>query len=356
MIHIHEKTLKDVEFYTVLQQVSELCITDLGRVESLEIKPLTTRENVITALDFTNEYVSSFYNDNRIPNHGFEPITKEIKLLKIENSYLDTKSFKKIASITLTISEIIKFFKKFEEYYPTLQESSAKLEVVAHVVTEIDAIIDRFGDIKDNATDTLYQLRQSINSIRGKINISFNAALTQYHNLDYLDDIRESVVENKRVLAVKAMYRRKVKGSILGGSRTGSIVYIQPEQTFQYARELNNLEFDESEEVDKILRNLTEFIRPYVSLLQRYQEFLLKLDVVYAKAKYAQSMNGILPTLNDNKVYSAIDAYHPLLYVSNKAEGKTTHPQSIVLHPENRIIVISGPMLAEKVSRSKPLA
>lgn len=343
MIHIHEKTLQDVEFYTVLQQVSELCITDLGRVESLEIKPLSTKENVVKSLDFTNEYVSSFYNDNRIPNHGFEPITKEIKLLKIENSYLDTKSFKKIASITLTISEIIKFLKKFQEYYPTLQESSAKLEVVAHIVTEIDAIIDRFGDIKDNATDTLYQLRQSINSIRGKINISFNAALTQYHNLDYLDDIRESVVENKRVLAVKAMYRRKVKGSIMGGSRTGSIVYIQPEQTFQYARELNNLEFDESEEVDKILRNLTEYIRPYVSLLQRYQEFLLKLDVIYAKAKYAQSINGILPTINEEKVYSTQDAYHPLLYLSNKAEGKKTFPQSIVLHPENRIIVISGP-------------
>jgi len=343
MIHIHEKTLQDVEFYTVLQQVSELCITDLGRVEALEIKPLTTKENVLQSLDYTNEYVSSFYNDNRIPNHGFEPITKEIKLLKIENSYLDTKSFKKIASITLTISEILKFLKKFEEYYPTLYRSSAKLEVVAHVVTEIDAIVDRFGDIKDNATDTLYQLRQSINSVRGKINISFNAALSQYHNLDYLDDIRESVVENKRVLAVKAMYRRKVKGSIMGGSRTGSIVYIQPEQTFQYARELNNFEFDESEEVDKILRNLTEYIRPYVLLLQGYQEFLLKLDVIYAKAKYAQSINGILPTINEEKVYSTKDAYHPLLYLSNKAEGKKTFPQSIVLHPENRIIVISGP-------------
>ena len=343
MINIHEKTLQDVEFYTVLQQVSELCITDLGRVESLKTKPYTTKEDVLKSLDYTNEYVSSFYNDNRIPNHGFEPITKEIKLLKIENSYLDTKSFKKIASITLTISEILKFFKKFEEYYPSLYTSSAKLEVVAHLVTEIDSIIDRFGDVKDNATDALYQLRQSINSIRGKINISFNAALTQYHNLDYLDDIRESVVENKRVLAVKAMYRRKVKGSIMGGSRTGSIVYIQPEQTFQYARELNNLEFDESEEIDKILRNLTEYIRPYTSLLQRYQEFLLNLDVIYAKAKYAHSINGILPTINDDKVYNAQDAYHPLLYVSNKAEGKKTHPQSIVLHPENRIIVISGP-------------
>ncbi|MEM5564864.1 DNA mismatch repair protein MutS [Psychroserpens sp. AS72] len=343
MINIHEKTLQDVEFYTVLQQVSELCITDLGRIESLNTKPFTTRENVLKSLDFTNEFVSSFYNDNRIPNHGFEPITKEIKLLKIENSYLDTKSFKKIASITLTISEILKFLKKFEEYYPTLYQTSIKLEVVAHVVTEIDTIIDRFGDIKDNATDTLYQLRQSINSIRGKINVSFNSALTQYHNLEYLDDIRESVVENKRVLAVKAMYRRKVKGSIMGGSRTGSIVYIQPEQTFQYARELNNLEFDESEEIDKILRNLTEYIRPYTSLLQRYQEFLLKLDVIYAKAKYAQSINGILPTINDDKIYNAQDAYHPLLYISNKAEGKKTHPQSIVLHPENRIIVISGP-------------
>jgi DNA mismatch repair protein MutS2 len=343
MINIHEKTLQDIEFKSVLKQVSDLCITDLGRVESLEIKPLTTKENVLQSLDYTNEFVSSFYNDNRIPNHGFEPITQEIKLLKIENSYLDTKSFKKIASITLTISDILKFLKKFEEYYPSLYASSAKLEVIAHVVTEIDAIIDRFGDIKDNATDALYKLRQSINSIRGKINISFNAALTQYHNLDYLDDIRESVVENKRVLAVKAMYRRKVKGSIMGGSRTGSIVYIQPEQTFQYARELNNLEFDEGEEVDNILRNLTEYIRPYVSLLNRYQEFLLKLDVIYAKAKHAQSINGILPTINDEKIYSAQDAYHPLLYLSNKAEGKKTYSQSIVLHPENRIIVISGP-------------
>ncbi|WP_040281976.1 endonuclease MutS2 [Psychroserpens damuponensis] len=343
MINIHDKTLQDVEFYTVLQQVSELCITDLGRIESLNIKPFTTRENVIKSLDFTNEYISSFYNDNRIPNHGFEPITKEIKLLKIENSYLDTKSFKKIASITLTISEILKFLKKFEEYYPTLFQISTKLEVVSHIITEIDTIIDRFGDVKDNATNTLYQLRQSINTVRGKINVSFTAALTQYHNLEYLDDIRESVVENKRVLAVKAMYRRKVKGSIMGGSRTGSIVYIQPEQTFQYARELNNLEFDESEEVDKILRNLTEYIRPYVSLFQRYQSFLVKLDVIYAKAKHAQSINGILPILNDEKIYNAKDAYHPLLYISNKAEGKKTHPQSIVLHPENRIIVISGP-------------
>ena len=343
MISIHDKTLQDIEFYTVLEQVSELCITDLGRIEALKIKPFSTKEHVLQSLEFTNEYVSSFINDNRIPNHGFEPITKELKLLKIENSYLETKSFQKIASITITVTEILKFLKKLEEYYPSLYKSASTIEIVPHLVSEIDAIIDRFGDVKDNATDTLYQLRQSINSVRGKINQSFTSALNTYHNLDYLDDIRESVVENKRVLAVKAMYRRKVKGSIMGSSKTGSIVYIQPETTFQHARELNNLEFEEKEEVDKILRNLTEYVRPYTSALEDYQNFLASLDVIYAKAKYAQSINGILPEINEDKVYEAKDAFHPLLYLSNKNEGKKTYSQSIVLHPENRIIVISGP-------------
>ena len=138
MITIHEKTLQDIEFYAVLNQVSNLCITDLGRIESLKIKPLTTREAALQSLRYTNEYISSFYNDNRIPNHGFEPITKEIKLLKIENSYLDTKSFKKIASITITTSDILKFFKKFEEYYPSLYKASNKLTVISHIITETD--------------------------------------------------------------------------------------------------------------------------------------------------------------------------------------------------------------------------
>ena len=260
MISIHEKTLQDIEFYTVLQQVSDLCITDLGRTEALKIRPYASKESVLQSLQFTNEYVSSFYNDNRIPNHGFEPITKEIKLLKIENSFLETKSFQKIASITITVTHILKFLKTFEEYYPSLYKSASSIEIIAHLTSEIDAVIDRFGDVKDNATSTLFQIRQSINSVRGKINQSFTSALNTYHNLDYLDDIRESVVENKRVLAVKAMYRRKVKGSIMGSSKTGSIVYIQPETTFQYARELNNLEFEEQEEVDHILINLTEYV------------------------------------------------------------------------------------------------
>ncbi|MEO5789917.1 DNA mismatch repair protein MutS [Gelidibacter sp.] len=342
-MHIQEKTLKDIEFYTVLDQMSAYCMTHLGTERALQSKPFSKKEDLLIALKRTNDYLASFENDNRIPNHGFEPITKEIQLLKIENSYLETVSFRKIKAISMASNEIIIFLKKFHEYYPHLFEFSSTIPVTTELIHQIDAIIDRFGDVKDNASPTLFNLRQEINAIRGKINQSFVSALTSYSSMDYLDDIRESVVENKRVLAVKAMYRRKVKGSILGASKTGSIVYIEPEATFRYTRELNNLVFEETEEVTRILKQLTNYTRSFRDLLKDYQEFLTELDLIFAKAKYAASINAILPEITDNRDYVLKDAIHPLLYISNQKKHIKTFSQSIELHPENRIIVISGP-------------
>ncbi|WP_417195615.1 endonuclease MutS2 [Bizionia sp.] len=343
MIHIHEKTLQDLEFSTVLQQVSELCITPLGHEATLQIAPLNNKESAIKALVLTNEYLASLINDNRIPNHGFETIAKELKLLKIENTYLEAHSLKKIVSISISANDIILFLKKFQEYYTNLYEFASEIEVTKVLIEEIDTIIDRFGDVKDNASSLLFELRQDINKIKGKINQSFSSALHTYHQLEYLDDIRESVVDNKRVLAVKAMYRRKVRGSIMGGSKTGSIVYIEPETTLQYTRELNNLEYEENEEVVRILKSLTDFIRPFLPLLKQYQEFLTQVDVISAKAKYAKSMDAILPEISDNRELYLRDAFHPLLYLSNKKKNEKTYSQSVKLTQENRIIVISGP-------------
>ncbi|WP_341217011.1 DNA mismatch repair protein MutS [uncultured Wocania sp.] len=343
MIHIHEKTLQDLEFHTVLQQVSEHCVTPLGTNRTLHISPYRKKEELQMVLQLTNEYLSSFYNDNRIPNHGFDTIAKEIKLLRIENTYLEVHSLKKLASISLTSNEIVTYLKKFEEYYPNLNEYASHIEVTKVIIEKVDAIVDRFGDIKDNASTLLFDLRQAVNKIKGKINASFSSALNTYHNLEYLDDIRESVVDNKRVLAVKAMYRRKVKGAIMGGSKTGSIVYIEPETTLQHSRELNNLEYEEQEEIIRILKEVTNYIRPFLKLLEDYQNFLIDIDVISAKAKYAKSMNGILPEISEARSMFLRDAYHPLLYLNNLEKKETTFPQSIQLKEDSRIIVISGP-------------
>ena len=343
MINIHEKTLQDLEFSTVLQQVSEHCVTDLGKAKALEIVPYDNKKTLLISLQLTHEYVSSFDNGNRIPNHGFDVITKELQLLNIENTYLETHSLKKLISISLTVNEILKFFKKFAEYYPNLHQYTSHIEITTKIIEKVDAVVDRFGDVKDNASALLSGLRQNINKIKGKINSSFTTALNAYHNLDYLDDIRESVVDNKRVLAVKAMHRRNVKGAIMGGSKTGSIVYIEPEATLQHSRELNNLEYEEGEEVIRILKEVTNFIRPFKPLLENYQAFLTTIDVIAAKAKYAKSMNGILPEVTEKREMHLRDAYHPLLYLNNLKKKEKTFPQTIALKNDSRIIVISGP-------------
>jgi DNA mismatch repair protein MutS2 len=343
MININEKTINDLQFPTLLETLSSICNTDIGKQKALEIKPFKEKEELMDALYQTSEYVSSFQNNNAIPNHGFEVINHEIKFLAIEDSFLEVGSYRKIANISITVNTLLLFLKKFEEYYPNLNKRAIKVEYTKEIIALIEDVVDKYGEIKDNASVDLLNIRRNMNTVRGKVNQSFGIALTQYNSLGYLDDIKESFVQNRRVLAVLSMYRRKVKGSILGSSKTGSIAYIEPETTLNYSRELSNLEYEEKEEITKILKYLTDRIRPYLSLIIEYQEFLSDVDVTAAKAKYAVKINAILPKITEERRLFFKDAFHPILYLNNKENKLVTYPQTIELESNNRIIVISGP-------------
>lgn len=343
MISITDKTLQDLEFRTILNTISDICNTEIGKNKALEIIPYKDQETLMDALLQTSEYVSSFTNNNAIPNHYFDTITNELKFLAIEDSFLELSSFRKISALSETVNTLLLFFRKFEDYYPKLNEKASEVELTKFIVQKIDEVVDKYGEIKDNASPALVEIRRNMNMVRGKINQSFGTALSSYNSLGYLDDIRETIVDNRRVLAVLAMYRRKVKGTILGNSKTGSITYIEPEATLRYSRELSNLEYEEREEITRILKQLTNTIRPYLELLKQYQEFLSDIDIVAGKAKYAYRINGILPTITNEKRLFFREAYHPILYLNNKQKNAPTYPQTIELNDENRIIVISGP-------------
>ncbi len=343
MVKIDSKTLQDLEFTTVLQQVSQNCITELGKKKALAIAPYKDTGKIAPELNRVTEFSASFNSDNRIPNHGFEPINNELHLMGIENSVLDISGLRHILSVTETTKDLLKYFRKFEEFYVALQAFSGKVSYTASISEEIQKRINRYGEIKDDASDTLASIRKRLNVVKGKINSSFQKALSAYAQQDYLDEIRETVVENRRVLAVKAMYRKKIRGAVLGQSRTGSIVYIEPQETLDFANELSNLHYEEREEIKRILKALTEFVRPHSSLLKSYQDYLVRIDVLYAKAKYALAIQASKPLLTHSKRLYLKDAFHPLLWVANKKRNEITHPQSIELVPDKRIIVISGP-------------
>lgn len=343
MARIGKKTLEDLEFSQVLEQISDYCITEPGKERVLEIKPFSNLSHIEDELRRVVEFKASFGEDNPIPNHGFDAIYKELHLLEIENSTLEISGFRRIKSIAETTQLLLKYFKKYEEFYVHLNAFSESVSYTSLVADEIDAIIDRYGIVKDNASNELLAIRRRLNVVKGQINSSFTKALSRYAQQDYLDEIRESIVESRRVLAVKAMHRKKVRGAVLGSSKTGSIVYIEPQETLDFTNELSSLTYEEDEEVKRILKKLTEFIRPYKSLISSYQEYLIAIDSFYAKGKYAMSIEGVMPILTKKKHTKLIDAYHPLLLVSNRKRRQKTYPQTISLELEKRIIVISGP-------------
>ncbi len=342
-IHISEKALQDLEFTTVIQQVAAFSISELGKKQVLETLPFSTKKRLLRELEFTNEYLSSFESDNRIPNHGFDNIYEQIKRLTIEDSYLETESFLKIATTSETIKELKKYFKKFHSYFPQLYILSENVDFIQQIIDDIKKVISPYGEVVDSASPELRKIRRSISGLNGKIGQSFSSALSKAKASGYLDDIKESIIDNHRVLAVLAMYRKKVSGSLLGSSKSGNIVYIAPQATLAYQRELQNLEYEEKQEVIRILKTLSYRIRPYTSLLESQLDYLTHLDVISSKTKYAYSINGLLPKIGENKRVYFKDAFHPILLVTHKEEKLEVVPQTIELNEKQQIIVISGP-------------
>lgn len=343
MRKVSPKTLEDLEFPEVLRQLSKYCLTEPGKEAALAICPFRSASALKKSLDRTNEYLSSLEQDNRIPNHGFEPVDEPLSLLRIENSILTVEAFRSLSALAERIGEQQVFFSKYAEYYPNLEAWVQKAVFHEYIPSRIGGVIDSFGAVRDDASVDLLRIRRAIQQVRGAINQSFNAALLHCQKAEYLDEIRESVVENRRVLAVKAMYRRRVKGSVLGSSKTGSIVYIEPETALQHSRELQLLELEEEEEIRKILRLLGNDLRPYIGDLEVYQDVLTEIDLTAAKARYGKLMEAVLPEINQERRLYLRDAYHPLLWLSNRSRSEKTWPQTIELNREHRIIVISGP-------------
>lgn len=340
---ISEKVLSDLEFTTVLQQVGEFAVSEPGKTQIKAIKPISEKNLLITELAYVNEYLSSFESENRIPNHYFEDITSKIHKLGIENSFLEPRAYLLLSATSETVNELKKFFQKFASYYPTLYALSDETEYTDSIINAVKKTITPYGEVASSASPALKQIRRDIGTIRGKIGASFSKELSKAVSLGYLADIKETIVDNQRVLAVQAMYRRKVQGSMLGASKSGSIVYIAPQSTLQFRRELQGLEYEEHQEIIRILKGLSDQLRPFCDLLKAYLAFLTHLDAIGAKAKYAHSINALLPSITKEKKIHFKNAYHPILWLNNKQQQLETVPQTVTLTEQQQIIVISGP-------------
>jgi len=353
-VQILQDHLNELEFPKLLEEITPYAYSPRVAEKISNIKPLPQKEAEFL-LKKTSEFLSSYESENFIPFDEYEDIEEPLKLMLIENFRLEASAFLRIRKITEQIGKLQSFFPKFSENFPNLEEEIKGLEFRKEIIDKISAVFNRFGEVKNEASPLLKEIRESISIAKKNIQENFNKSLNHYAQQDFLDEIRESTIEDQRVLAVKSGFKKRVSGRVLGVSKTGSITYIQPDSVVRHYHQLRESEEEQKKEVDRILRKLTSEIAEFHPQLSDYQEYLYNLDITRAKAKFAEKINGVLPKINTHKTLKLIDAYHPLLWLRNTQENKEIFPQTLELSEKNRIICISGPNAGGKSITLKTL-
>ncbi len=341
-MNINKEDLIELEFPELLSEIVPFAYSPKTADKIMELSPMPFDEAGLT-LKKTSEFLTSFESSNAIPFSEYEDIEEELKLMMIENFRLENKAFIRIKNITEQIGRLQKYFPTMSETFPTLLEQVKDLEYRKEIVDKVDKVFNRFGEVKGEASPILKVLRTEIQHARKAIDENFNRSLSTYFQNDFLDDIRETIIEDQRVLAVKSAYKKRIAGRVLGISKTGSITYIQPDSVVKHYFKLRENQEEEKKEIDKILRKLTAEISEFEPQLSDYQNYIFDLDLTRAKAKFAEKINGILPKINSHQTLKLKDAYHPLLWIRNTNEQKPTNSQTLALTGHNRIICISGP-------------
>lgn len=341
-MHIDQKDLHELEFPQLLAEIAPFAYSPKTAEKIMSLMPVAFEEAQLS-LKKTAEFLTSFESSNAIPFHEYEDIEAELKVMGIENYRMENASFMRIKALTEQIGRLQKFFPHFAENFANLLNDVQNLEFKKEIIDKVDRVFNRFGEVKSEASPVLKTLRTEIQQARKSIDENFGRALAAYSSGEMLDDIRETVIEDQRVLAVKSGFKKRIPGRTLGISKTGSITYIQPESVLKHYFKLKENQEEEKKELDRILRNLTAEIAEFQPHLHDYQQYIFNLDLTMAKARFAETVNGVLPKLNRHRTLRLREAFHPLLLLRNRAENKTIYPQTLAFTEQNRIICISGP-------------
>ena len=219
----------------------------------------------------------------------------------------------------------------------------------------IDEVLDEYGQVKDNASDDLKNIRMSLYRKRNELRRMFEKIVSRLNKQGYLAEIEESFMNGRKVLAVFAEQKRTVKGILHGESDSRKTAFVEPEETIGLNNEVNELENEERREVYRVLKELTAKLSVYATLLAIYHSVTGEYDFIKAKAKLAVEIKGEYPLLTDKAHIHLVQAYHPLLYLYNQRSGKPTVPVTLTLDETKRILVISGPNAGGKTVTMKTI-
>ncbi|GAB5416170.1 MAG: DNA mismatch repair protein MutS [Crocinitomicaceae bacterium] len=337
------QTLSDLEFDTIRSWAVDYAKQPTAQTRLSELSPIPHFEEIQYQLDKTFEFQQIRITGESFPQLEFEELENEIRLIPIENASVSLEGFMRIHLASGLVNSLLHFFDKREEEYPLLASTLENAHYTREIIQAIEKVFDRSGQIKDDASPELSSIRSNLKVVRNQINRNFDKEIRKMQRDGILGDTRETFINDRRVLTVLSSHKRKVTGSVVGSSNTGSLTYIEPQVNIALNNEFEMLLDDERKEIFRILQILRRELHQYIELIKAYQEILTEFDFVNAKTRLALALECSKPQISDELTIELIDAYHPILWRNNKEQKKPTFPQQVQLDKFSRMLVISGP-------------
>lgn len=303
-------------------------------------------DEIMESASQTNEFCIICREENdAFPVEGYFDTRTYLKRIATEGTYLTESELFELYRSLLTIKRIVQFFSvKTEEEYPFLKKKCTEVDAFPQVSRYIDDILDKFGRIKDHASEALAQIRRQKIQLTASVSKLMATIIRQAQQDGYLDkDVTPSLRDGRLVIPIAPAFKRKLGGIVHDESATGKTVYVEPGAVVEANNQIRELEAEEKREVIKILTACSDFMRPYLPDLEQSMLFLAEIDSLRARALFAIRIGAILPQCVGKPMIAWESATHPLLYLSLREQAKEIVPLDISLSQERRILLISGP-------------
>ncbi|MCM1067069.1 MAG: Smr/MutS family protein [Muribaculaceae bacterium] len=356
---------RKIGFDGVREHVSRLCSSALGRSRCERMAFSADYVCVKQSLECTAEMLAILAGDTGFALGGIHDKRALLATLRVPGSFPAEAELAGLRASLAAMADIASFFAKVRTVdddrvstpYPALDTIARDLFAFPMIASAIDRIIDRHGEIKDNASPELAEIRRSMAACAGSINSTMRRVIANAVREGYLEgDVTPSVRDGRLVIPVAPMYKRKINGIVHDESASGKTFFIEPAEVVEANNRLRELSIEERREIVRILTALADVIRPEIDALLEGFDLLGLFDFIHAKARYAVEIGAALPHISDRPELEWYHACHPGLKLSLERQGKAIVPLDITLSPEKRILVISGPNAGGKSVTLKTVA
>ncbi len=332
-------------FDKIRKMIADRCLTDYAAERVAEEAFSTDADIIRRRLALTDEMRLILMFEDGFPTTGYIDAIPFLKGLERAGSSIDVLSLGKLKTVTDTLRRILHFFGSIKRgIYPQLERLTAPIHTFPEVQRRIELILDKYGDIKDSASDRLFEIRRDLRSKEAAISKRAGAILRKAQEEGLVDaDADVTIRDGKYLIPVGTSSKRKIQGFVHDVSASGKTAFVEPAEIIELENDISELHFEEAREIQRILLEFTEFLRPYLPELLAGAAFLGEVDFLMSKAQTALDLVAGMPVISDDGSLSLRKARHPLLEKALTREGRSIVPLTVTLTPGKRILLISGP-------------